>query len=71
MLPLARIPLNCFFARVASAGVSNAMNAVPDERPLRSYWRKRGQDPKNGDRGVGRIGFCFLISGEARGLVVP
>jgi len=35
--PLARIPLNCFLALVASAGVSNEMMATPDERPLRSY----------------------------------
>jgi hypothetical protein len=36
-LPLARIPLNCFLALVASAAVSNEMMATPDERPLRSY----------------------------------
>jgi hypothetical protein len=35
--PFAKTPSNCFFARVASAGVSNVMIATPDERPLRSY----------------------------------
>ena len=35
--PFAKTPSSCFFARVASAGVSNVMIATPDERPLRSY----------------------------------
>jgi hypothetical protein len=35
--PFAKTPSNCFFARVASADVSNEMIATPDERPLRSY----------------------------------
>ncbi len=37
MLLLQRIPSNCFFALVASAGVSNVTMATPEERPLRSY----------------------------------
>jgi hypothetical protein len=37
--PFARIPSNCFLARVASATVSKETIAVPEERPLRSYLR--------------------------------
>ena len=39
MLPFARIPSNCFLALVASSGVSKEMTAMPDERPLRSYFK--------------------------------
>jgi hypothetical protein len=38
--PLAKIPLNCFLARTASATVSKETIACPDERPLRSYYYK-------------------------------
>ena len=41
-VPLARIPSNCFFARIASATVSKAMMAEPLERPLRSYYGSFG-----------------------------
>ena len=41
-LPLARIPSNCFFARIASATVSKAMKAEPLDRPLRSYYGSFG-----------------------------
>lgn len=39
-IPLAKIPLNCFLARTASAIVSNETIACPEERPLRSYYNK-------------------------------
>lgn len=38
MLPLAKIPSNCFFALVASAGFSKVMIATPVERPRSSYY---------------------------------
>ena len=37
-LPLARIPSNCFLARIATAVVSKAIIAEPLDRPLRSYY---------------------------------
>lgn len=37
-LPFAKIPSNCFLARVASAAVSKVIKADPWERPLRSYF---------------------------------
>ena len=46
-LPLARIPSNCFFARIASATVSKAMMAEPLDRPLRSYYELVVSKEKN------------------------
>ena len=39
---MARIPSNCFFARIAAATVSKAIMAEPLDRPLRSYYGSFG-----------------------------